>query len=183
MAGEWSTFMGGNFDNFAPVARFEDLVTTESGNELLIFDTRNAELHHLDQLSTLVWRHLDGSHTVSDLVVIAKSESANVTDESIRLTIAALGNISLLASDIPEMVTGVSQSRRRFLKKAAIAGAAVPVIASITMPAAHASTLCTVCSTLEVEVDILDNIACCDGDGNIIGVCVGLPFAAVCAQI
>jgi hypothetical protein len=182
MAGEWSTFMGGNFDNFAPVARFEDLVTTESGNELLVYDTRNSELHHLDELSTLVWRHLDGSHTVSDLVVMAKSESANVTDESIRLAIAALGSINLLASDAPASLFGESTSRRRFLKRSAVAGVAIPVIASITAPSSAGAVSGNNCvSPADCAIVGVNVNPCCDCGGGILrlglDVCTGIAGA------
>jgi hypothetical protein len=94
--------MSDTWDNLAPRARIDDLVNTESGNEVLIYDATNTSPHHLDALATFVWRHLDGVNTSASLAEQAQSEiNPKILGESIQLAIGMLADPNLLAASVP----------------------------------------------------------------------------------
>jgi Coenzyme PQQ synthesis protein D (PqqD) len=134
-----------NRSNPVPAARTANLVTTESGDELLIYDPANQQIHHLDRMATLVWRNLDGRRTVADLVTIARTEvGPTVNADSIRLALDKFHEANLLAGPLADGMSPArpTRSRRRLLKEAGLVGIAVPVIASVTAPTASAQASC-----------------------------------------
>lgn len=125
--------------NMLPAARLEDLVTTESGDELLVYDTKTHVIHHLNPTATTIWRLLDGQQTLDS---VERSASAilgvDVSREVVESALTSLDGLDLLDGHVAFDGKSANPSRRRFLKKAAAAGVAIPVIASITAPAAYA---------------------------------------------
>lgn len=109
-----------------------------------------------------------GDKTSADLVLLAPAEvGPDVQDESIRLAIAAGAEINLLASDAPTGLCEGATSRRRFLKPSAVAGIAIPVIASGTASrsAGAASRLPTCGEARSCNSD--SDCGCnCNGDVN-----------------
>lgn len=172
-----------------PSARVDDLVITESGQDLLVFDSVSNELHHLDALSATVWRQLDGQATEQDILESTReSLGEHVTADSIDLAIVALGKANLLSGQVPTVMSDGASSRRRFLKRAGLA-ASVPVIASVTAPlAAHAATVSN-CPAVDTECTTIGDTICCDcGNGLLrlgVGVClvVGPVGVGVCLGI
>lgn len=129
----------------APEARVDGLVVTESNGEVLVYDTRQHHIHHLNHISAIVWRLCDGQRTVADLVRQAQVQVDDVvTEESARLALTKLHTANLLHGETGADMRGVGRTRRDFLRRSAITGAiAVPVIVSISAPqAAAASSVC-----------------------------------------
>jgi hypothetical protein len=120
--------------SIVPAARFENLVMTEAGGEVLVYDETSHHIHRLNQASATVWGLCDGRRTVAALA----SESG-MTVEMVQVALGKLADAMLLDGDLPAGARATGQSRRSFLRKAAIAGAAVPVIASVSAPDAAAS--------------------------------------------
>lgn len=173
----------------APAARIEDLVITESGSELLVFDTQSNELHHLDQLSAAVWRQLDGRSTENDILQITRASLGDhVTADSIQLAIIGLGKANLLSGQVASSQNDGASSRRRFLKKAGLA-ASIPVIASVTAPAAYAQVSPQVCDSEDLNCSSVTDTVCCDcGNGRLrlgVGLCasVGQIDIALCLSV
>lgn len=168
-----------------PLARMEDLVITESGQDLLVFDSLSNELHHLDALSATVWRQLDGISTELEILGSTReSLGDHVTADSIDLAIVALGKANLLSGQVPTVMSDGASSRRRFLKKAGLA-ASVPVIASVTAPLATRASSLSTCDVAEsCAVVGLGQIACCDcGDGLLrLSLAVCVPNIDVCVD-
>ncbi len=121
-----------------PAARIEGLVTTEAGEEVLVYDQERHHIHHLNRTSAVIWRLCDGSRSVTAIALAASGETNIGIDETIvRLAIGELADAGLLARPVADTMRGPAQSRRVFMKRAAVAGAiAVPAIVSMTAPAA-----------------------------------------------
>lgn len=172
-----------------PAARLTDLVTSEVGDEVLVYDQKSHHIHHLNQTSAVIWRLCDGTRTIADLATATGSELRAAVDENtVQLALAKLSDANLLEQPIAEAARGSLQSRRKLLRRAAIAGAgiaAVPAIASITAPSAAAagSATCTgSCTALDLSGcsctcngDVVEATACVNIDiGTGLGVCVAV---------
>lgn len=131
------------FDHI-PQPRIADLVLTTSGDELLVFDTRNHQLHHLNPVAAATWRVLSEATTLAEVRALVQRELGTpMTTEAVQLAIVSLGDAQLLSEEVSSESLLGNQSRRRFLKRAGLAGAAIPVIASITAPNAAMATSTT----------------------------------------
>lgn len=117
-----------------PAARVENLVTTTSRDEVLVYDQDRHHIHHLNPTAAAVWNLCNGRRTVSEV-----AQAAGVDEDAVRLALRKLEDANLLDGPLEAGVRGSTQSRRSFMKKAAVAGVAVPMIASISAPAASAS--------------------------------------------
>jgi hypothetical protein len=124
--------------NDRPLQRREDLVTTGTGDDLIVYDATTHALHTLNPRMAEVFRRCDGTATIDDLV-----RDPGLDEHTVLLAIELLGKAGLLDGD---SLTGLPTltSRRGFLRKAGIA-IGVPAIASVTMPMASAaqSVTCT----------------------------------------
>ena len=112
-------------------ARTDKLLTHEVGEELVVYDRTNDRAHRLNATAARVWRSLDGSRTVADLAALIGTDQ-KVVD-------LALGQLSAAKLLVGE---AVPVSRRRALGRVAglaAAGLALPVVATITAPAANAT--------------------------------------------
>ena len=127
--------------SIVPAARVENLIITESKDEVLVYDTAQHHIHHLNQTSAVVWRLCDGRRSVADLVREAQLKvDGTVNEDAVRLALAKLEDAELLEGALVSSLRGVGQSRRTLLKRAAVAGAvAVPAIVSMSAPAAAAT--------------------------------------------
>jgi hypothetical protein len=137
-------------DNHIPLprARTAALVTTRMDGETLVYDTSKHHIHHLNPLAATVWGLCDGRRTVAAL-----ARAADLDDAVVHLALRQLADADLLDGAPSPAVGGARRSRRAFMKRAAIAGVAVPVIVSVSAPqaAAQSSALCgdRVCGSAE----------------------------------
>jgi hypothetical protein len=122
-----------------PTARSADLVTTATTTALLVYDQLTHHIHHLNATTTAVWHACNGERMVDDIATVT-----GTTEEIVRVALTQLDNASLLAGPLDPAVLHNGQTRRRFLKRAAVAGAAaVPALVSVTAPAAAETASCT----------------------------------------
>lgn len=112
-----------------PGVRTTGIVMTAAGTDTLVYDNETHALHTLNQSVTLVWNACDGSQTVSSLAA-----TTGLDAETVQQALVQLSEANLLAAPLPATVKP-AQSRRAFMKKAAV-GVAVPVIVSVTSAAA-----------------------------------------------
>jgi hypothetical protein len=118
-----------------PAARVENLVTTTSRDEVLVYDQDRHHIHHLNPTASAVWSQCNGRRTVSEV-----AQAAGVDEDAVRLALRKLEDANLLDGTLEAGVRGTTHSRRSFMKKAAVAGAiAVPAIVSISAPHAAAA--------------------------------------------
>lgn len=118
-------------EDFKPLARTEDLVTTETKDEVLVYDQVRHHIHHLNVTAAAVWRMCDGQRTVAQI-----AREADIEEDAVWLALRKLADTHLLDGEIAAGPGG-RQSRRSFLKKAGIA--TIPAIVSTTAPIAKAA--------------------------------------------
>jgi len=129
-----------------PLARTDDLLTEEVDGELIVFDTQTNVACRLNRSAALVWQSSDGDRTLADLVEVLAEEFGEVADED--LVLMALDDLvehGLLLSGYEQRDGSASRlSRRRFFRKAGIAGTAVmaaPVVYTMVAPSAAAAAV------------------------------------------
>lgn len=130
-----------------PKARTADLVTTEAGAEVLVYDQASSHIHHLNQTSAVIWRLCDGRRTVADLAQLSsRSLGHPVSEDLITEALTLLGEADLLVEPLSPTLRQTRQSRRAFLRRTAVAGGlAVPAIVSVAAPAAAGSIVSPQC--------------------------------------
>jgi hypothetical protein len=139
--------------SIVPAARFKELVTSEIGDEVLVYDEASHHIHQLNQVSATVWRLCNGRRSVADL-----AHETGMTAELVQVALGKLADAMLLDGDLPAGV----QSRRRFLKKAALAGGvALPVLVSVSAPTAVQAS--SHCGAINAVCGLGDFPSCCSG--------------------
>lgn len=128
---------------FRPLARFDDLVISHAKQDLLVYDQRSHHIHQLNAVSAATWQLCDGQQSIPDLAQLVRLELGEpVTVEMIELALTQLSGLELLEVPLETAGGSVRQSRRSLLRKAA-AGAAVPMIVSVSAAQAMAAQSCT----------------------------------------
>lgn len=121
-----------------PAARTADLVVSESGNDVLVYDQRSHQIHRLNPSAAAVWGACDGQRSMQDIAAIA-----GVARDVVPHTLVTLRNADLLDGELPPGLAGQAGSRRAFVRKLGVAGAAaVPAIVSVTAPLAAQGRSC-----------------------------------------
>jgi hypothetical protein len=119
-----------------PVARSEDLITEEVGEEIVAYDERSKEAHCLGPLAAIVFAGCDGRTSVADLAGIASAQLDESVDVGrVEQALVELEERDLLVVTAPQPA---GLSRRQMLRRTAVlSGAAmsVPLVTSITTPA------------------------------------------------
>lgn len=114
-----------------PLARVDDLVIEELGEELLVYDTSIKNVHCLSPTVVRVWRACDGETRPEKM-----ASQLDLSDAEIKQALAELDGCELLATPVG---THGGISRRDLGVKAtkvAAATAALPLILSVAAPAA-----------------------------------------------
>jgi hypothetical protein len=112
-----------------PVARAEDLVIEELGEELLVYDQTNDTAHSLSVAATRVWRACDGETSEKAL-----SAKLDLDADTVTRALEELDECNLL--DNGEPISGMTR-REATLKtaKLGVGVASAPLIYSILAPA------------------------------------------------
>ena len=126
-------------EEIRPVARIEGLLTEEVDGELLVYDGERDVACRLNSTAALVWRSSDGERTVADLVAVLSEELGEVADEDmVMVALDTLAEHGLIENGHePREATASRLSRRRFLRRVGVVGAAavaMPVVHSIVVP-------------------------------------------------
>src|SRR6476619_1402354 len=102
-----------------PLARKEGLIVEEAGDELLVYSEGDHNAHRLNRTAAVVWRHCDGTRSVSDLAAVLAGELGELADEDLVLiTLDGLAESGLLDNVQPRPAEEADVSRRRFIKRA-----------------------------------------------------------------
>lgn len=119
-----------------PLARTDRLVVRELPDELLVYDLERHKAHCLNKASAIVWKHCDGRTTVVEAARLLERELAVlVEDDVIWLALRQLRRFHLLEEE-SDAIPGMKVTRRDLLRKYLPAALALPVILSISSPAA-----------------------------------------------
>lgn len=132
-----------------PSARHTNLVVEELHNEILIYDSENVQASCLNPTAALVWKYADGKTSVSEIASKMSVDLGSKVDP--RVVYYALEQLDKrnLVIERGTMPTQYKQmSRRDFLVKAGIVGAAVmiPVIIAVTAPTPAMANTCGPCT-------------------------------------
>ncbi|CUR33754.1 hypothetical protein PL9214520293 [Planktothrix tepida PCC 9214] len=130
-----------------PVARTENLLLQDIGNELIIYDQDNNSSHCLTPLAVRVWELSNGQNTVNDIARKLEKEFnlPGNSDVDMRglvwLTLEELERYSLIKEYLRQPATNViaGMSRRKAIKTATLVGgfalgSMFPMVRSIIAP-------------------------------------------------
>ena len=155
--------------NAAPKARTHELLVTETGDEVVIYDLKVLTAHRLNATSAFIWKECDGKRTVGEIaMLLGQSGSTSVDERLVWYALKRLRSSGLLEApyDLPEGVKGLT--RERLLKVAGLAAfASIPIVASLTVPS---SVMAASCSTIFGPCG-MNNPPCCPELQCVDGLC------------
>jgi Coenzyme PQQ synthesis protein D (PqqD) len=127
-----------------PIARTEQLLVEELGEEVIVYDRQRDEIYCLNSLAARVWYCCDGQNSIAEIGGILAAElelAVNVEANSMDLVSRALQELESfnLVEYIVQPVPQSGISRRRMIQKAALVsgfamGTLFPTIKSIVAP-------------------------------------------------
>lgn len=121
-----------------PMARSDELVVEEVGDEILVYDQRNDRAHCLSGAAARVWRASDGDTTVEQM-----SDALEIDLDVVRDALQELGGCDLLEAWQPAGVTRREATTK--LAKVGAVAAAAPLIYSIAAPSPALATSQATC--------------------------------------
>lgn len=132
-----------------PSARHDMLVVEELENEILVYDSENVQASCLNPTASLVWKYADGKTSVAEIASRMSLDLGSTVDPKVvyyALEQLDKRNLLIERGTIPAQYK--QMSRRDFLVKAGIVGAAVaiPVIISVTAPTVAMAATCGPCN-------------------------------------
>ncbi len=137
-----------------PRAVRDNLVIRELDDETLVYDTERDEAHCLNHTAALVWELCDGKTTPTQAARSLQSKlGADVDDDLIWMAVKQLQKFHL----VERARKSPSVSRRDLVLKYAPAALALPVIMSISAPAAFGAASCA------MQGQSCATIPCCPG--------------------
>jgi hypothetical protein len=127
-----------------PTARTKDLIIEELADEVLVYDLITDKAHCLNRMSALIWKNCDGAKTESELAAILQRELGTpISRQVVKLGLEELAGHSLLQEDALTP-PGERVSRRRLIQNLGLSAAlALPLIMSISTPAAAGASSTT----------------------------------------
>lgn len=117
-------------DDMKPQARRDGLLVRELAEERLVYDKRQHRAHCLNRTAADVFRHADGTRTVSDLArLVAPGADPAAAEAAVHMALGRLDEAGLLEGGPP------FPSRREFVRRVGL-GAAIlmPAVVSIIAP-------------------------------------------------
>lgn len=153
-----------------PSVKSDNVLVESLQDELLIYDLSNDQASCLNPTAALVWKYADGKHTVSEIAAQMSNELGSSVDTRVVLyALEQLDRKHLLSAPLDSSHSSNRLTRRDFLVKAGVVGAAVaiPVIISIAAPSPAMAATCRAsgqpCSPAGA------NAQCCSGNcqGNL----------------
>ena len=123
-----------------PIARTTGLTSKKLGDELVVFDSTNGSVHHLNRVAETVWRACDGR---TDIVALARlvARATRVADAgpAVELALEQLSRRGLLKTPVEPANADRRRDRRQALKQLATA-LAIPTVMTLTAQRAMASS-------------------------------------------
>lgn len=141
-----------------PSARKNDLVVESLQDEILIYDLARDQASCLNPTASLVWKYADGKTSVSEIAKkMARELNSPIDARVVWYALEQLDKKHLLDNSIQAPLPYRQMTRRDFLVKAGVVGAAVaiPVVIALTLPkAAMANVSCgaSCCTNVDTEI-------------------------------
>lgn len=126
-----------------PKRRKRQLITTEVGGELIVYDRENDRVHCLNSTAAFVWTHCDGRTSVATMARLLEDEiKIPVEQEIVLYTLEQLNNTKLLDDAYAVLAPKQGLSRRAVMRLGAATALTVPLISSIVAPTAAQAATC-----------------------------------------
>jgi hypothetical protein len=160
-----------------PLARRDNLIVEELPGEVLVYDLNTDKAHCLNRTAALIWKNCDGEKTEGDLAALLQHElKTPMPMEVVVLGLEELAGYGLLQVDA-SAPPRAQVSRRRLIRNLGLTAAiALPVIMSLSVPAAAGAGSVTNPCTANPRADgcpcTLDSD--CDSGDCIGGICTSL---------
>lgn len=157
--------------NKLPLARTQDILMQDLGNEILLYDLTINKAFCLNQTTSIVFKYCDGNTSFADL----RLKEKDLSDEVIYLTLDLLRKENLLKfKDYQPNFNGLS--RREVIRKIGLASMiALPVISSLIAPSGVMALSCApglIAPGMGVGASCVPGVSCavasatcCDGIG------------------
>lgn len=126
----------------SPQAREDGVVVQDLDGGAVVYDLHRHKVHNLNQTAALVWRHCDGTRTVSEIARSASSPGCPSVDEQVVwLALRQLEKAHLLQGKLPASSV---MSRRELASKLRLVGgiALLPAVTSVLAPTAAQAASC-----------------------------------------
>jgi hypothetical protein len=139
---------GGGRKSEAPLPRAlrDGVLTTDLGDELVVYDSKQHRGHCLNRSAAVVYRSLDGQASMGDVVARLREELDGPADEdTVWMALEGLDEAQLLDGPLDRPASR-DVSRRSMLGRLGATAALVPAILSVTAPPAHAQVSATACA-------------------------------------
>ena len=121
-----------------PLARRTEVVVEELQDEILVYDLDRDQASCLNATAALVWKYADGKTSVSEMARRMASELKTPVDvRVIWYALDQLGKKNLLQEQVALPPEYSRMTRRDFLVKAGLVGAAVAIPVVLAMSAPH----------------------------------------------
>ncbi|MCI5195474.1 MAG: PqqD family peptide modification chaperone [Candidatus Electrothrix sp. AW5] len=121
-----------------PRAKTVNLQVDDFNNETIICDLEAKKAHCLNRTAALVWRRCDGATSIAQIATSLQTEfDVPINEDLVVLALQKLAEANLLINNVVINNQVEEPSRRAFVKKIAMTGAAAllaPVITSIVVP-------------------------------------------------
>lgn len=126
-----------------PRAEVENLVVQTMPDETLVYHTANNTAHCLNKTAAAIWKHCDGSLTVTEIADrAARDLNASVSNDMVWSAIEQFERDNLLQEKVVRPAGTGGMNRRELMRRAGLAAVvAIPLVTSIVAPtAAQAGT-------------------------------------------
>lgn len=141
-----------------PLARTNNLLITQVGEEVIVYDRERDTAHCLNAMAAIVWHYCDGQNTVEDIAKLLEEDLEVSADEDVDwrglvwLTLEELERFYLIQEYLSQPISSEVQSadalrvsRRKMIKTATLVGgfaigSMFPLVKSIVAPAPGMAT-------------------------------------------
>jgi len=128
-----------------PLARRNDLVIREVGDEVLVYDLLEHRVHCLNQHAAEVWRRCDGGTSIAEIArLMHGSSGVQASEDLVSSALDQLKMVHLLVEETSAREPGSDVSRRDAITRIALGAAVVtlPLVTSILAPTAADALSC-----------------------------------------
>jgi hypothetical protein len=142
-----------------PKARQARLVVEELADETLVYDENSHQAHCLNESAALVWKHCDGTMSVSEMArLLEEKAKAPASNDVVWFALQQLKKFRLLEAPDVGVARTEQLTRRELIRRLGIAAAVtLPLVTSIVAPEAAKAASCI------AEGDPCSATPCCAG--------------------
>lgn len=125
-----------NSYEYKPLAKHDDLVVQEIGDEILIYDLKTNKALCLNQISAIVWKNCNGKNSITQIGNLASVELKTLISEAlVEFTIEQIEQNGLLNQSESIQTQFAKLSRREAVRRIGFSGVvALPIITAFIAP-------------------------------------------------